>query len=304
MENWKNDFIKILGNSKLNTNDIEKAFELKSKNIPSLLYQFRPDTDYAIKNFLDGVLYLSSPQKFNDPYDAKPLFNPDKVIKLSLEEKYIREYLYKLVGSNDIFSEDFTDKTKYLMNKLQNLLISQTNNLGISCFTENDYKNVLMWSHYANYHKGFCVEYDIRNFDDNNFLRFLYPVIYSNEIYDLAEHLFAMLKSYTHPKHPTFNNIVNMTVVPLYKSLEWQYEKEWRLVIDKNLIRLDDNKLTISQKPKAIYLGVNIKKEVKKTLKSFADDNNIPLFEMYQKGNEYKLIAKDFSGEILKKQEV
>ena len=73
---------------------------------------------------------------------------------------------------------------------------------------------------------------------------------------------------------------------------------------DKNLIRLDDNKLTISQKPKAIYLGVNIKKEVKKTLKSFADDNNIPLFEMYQKGNEYKLIAKDFSGEILKKQEV
>ena len=138
MENWKNDFIKILGNSKLNTNDIEKAFELKSKNIPSLLYQFRPDTDYAIKNFLDGVLYLSSPQKFNDPYDAKPLFNPDKVIKLSLEEKYIREYLYKLVGSKDIFSEDFTDKTKYLMNKLQNLLISQTNNLGISCFTEND----------------------------------------------------------------------------------------------------------------------------------------------------------------------
>ena len=42
---------------------------------------------------------------------------------------------------------------------------------------------MLMWAHYADSHKGFCVEYDIPTPDEHNInlLQNLLPVIYSDE---------------------------------------------------------------------------------------------------------------------------
>jgi hypothetical protein len=47
--------------------------------------------------------------------------------------------------------------------------------------------SILMWSHYGSNHQGFCIEYDLEKFDpDDAFLRNLYPVTYSHQLFDLT----------------------------------------------------------------------------------------------------------------------
>jgi hypothetical protein len=45
-----------------------------------------------------------------------------------------------------------------------------------------------MWSHYADHHRGFCIEYDLESLGDSNhfFRKNLYPVLYSADLYDLS----------------------------------------------------------------------------------------------------------------------
>ena len=45
------------------------------------------------------------------------------------------------------------------------------------CFTE-DFKNNLMWAHYADGYRGVCIKYDINMMDDENILRSIFPVSY------------------------------------------------------------------------------------------------------------------------------
>ena len=41
------------------------------------------------------------------------------------------------------------------------------NNTRIICFSEL-YDSMLMWSHYAKYHQGFCIEYETPDYSDDN----------------------------------------------------------------------------------------------------------------------------------------
>lgn len=292
MEKWIKEYIKIIGNVKLKSEKIEDAFLIKYEHIPDKLYRFRPCNKYALDCLFNSQLYLSSPSNFNDPYDAKPLFNPDIVVELALMNKYVKNCLCKIVGTDDIHSKLFIGRVKKLMSKLQNLLIQENEKLGIACFSENDYSNILMWSHYADCHKGFCLEYDYSKIEsENNLTRFICPVVYSDKIYDLSKHIFMMIKSYAHPNKPSFNNIVNMSIVPLYKSKEWSYEKEWRLVYNKELLKINNPCIDFI-KPCAIYLGTNIQSKYRSALINYAKTKNIDIFDVLQKGNEYKLVQQ------------
>lgn len=86
----------------------------------------------------------------------------------------------------------------------------------VSCFFEGNIQNSLMWAHYANNHKGFCIEYELKESDPQifNFNRVNYvstlPEIYATEL--------------------LFNPYETVARVVYSKSIEWSYEKEWRYV--------------------------------------------------------------------------
>ncbi|MEO7559630.1 MAG: DUF2971 domain-containing protein, partial [Nitrosospira sp.] len=90
--------------------------------------------------------------------------------------------------------------------------VKHTNKLGILCFTEDDL-NLLMWSHYADNHKGFALQFDLAQ-DVKTMLR-ISKVDYSND----------------YPR-VNLNNLTNdIKVVFLRKSEGWKYEREWRMII-------------------------------------------------------------------------
>ena len=81
---------------------------------------------------------------------------------------------------------------------------------------------MLMWAHYASYHQGFCVEYDLSNIEPLDYRkRFLFPVTYSDDVFDATEHYKKDMDD------ENYNNIY-LARAALVKAKDWQYEKEWR----------------------------------------------------------------------------
>lgn len=124
------------------------------------------------------------------------------------------------------------------------------NNYGVYSLTKDPY-NIVMWSHYSNDHKGFCVGFDTEmliKFFENYFISYqklieLYEVTYIKKFPKLV-------RSNLSNDEVVFESVFN-------KSKFWDYEKEWRLIalsednpnfpviLDRNLI-------------KEIILGCNI----------------------------------------------
>ena len=76
-----------------------------------------------------------------------------------------------------------------------------------------------MWGHYANKHNGFCLEYDVSLFSSE--LQLVMPVVYTQKPFDASMIL---------DMRGIDDKYANLCP-SLFKSMDWSYEKEWRLVL-------------------------------------------------------------------------
>src|SRR5574344_248113 len=283
IEEWKDEYIKCLNGKTCQDLKIKESFYIVKSYIPNSLFRFRPLTnipennEYEFNNLETNKIWLSNPNTFNDPYDSKPLFN--------------KEYFLKMLG------KQYLKYGEKLVKSLKEMAESNCDYFRIGCFTENDYSNILMWSHYANSHQGFCLRYDYASVNENIkecFYHDIKPVLYSEKIFDLSEHFITMLKSAESNKNAEkkiyFNNLIFYAIV-LYKSVYWEYEKEWRMVKETRLHMIEN--LTDVPQPSAIYIGTNTSEENEKRLITIAQKNKIQIYKMERKNDNYKLIANE-----------
>ena len=113
-------------------------------------------------------------------------------------------------------------------------LVEARNNVGICSLAEsNDIED--MWMNYANNYSGYCVEFDMADYEYN---KYLLPVIYEvqketdliNSIVKniLGQTIFALSKEQIDIER---NHILKLLTT---KDVKWSYQKEWRLVGDAN----------------------------------------------------------------------
>lgn len=145
-----------------------------------------------------------------------------------------------------------------------------------------DYRNRLMWAHYTNNHKGFCIEYD---FSDRSTLDSVHvlPIIYSKERpkLPLKQAIVGSRKNWDDAKR-------KFLMVLLTKDDAWSYENEWRAIIDA---KADPN----LKMPKitCIYLGTQINKWNKTKIIKIAKKHSIPVKQMVLDRGTYELHAED-----------
>ena len=147
-----------------------------------------------------------------------------------------------------------------------------------------------MWAHYTDSHKGFAVEYDFRNYStpcvscQNKCLQehyeSLFPVVYSIEKFNakdfLSEYMLQIFMSnFSNNLFIPKDDVLAIYKIFLHKSLDWEYENEWRF------ISMCQNHPGIKVKPSAIYLGCKMEQSNRNELCSFARENNIPIYQMY-----------------------
>lgn len=209
--------------------------------------------EYLSHLFIEGKLYHSVPENFNDPFECRPHFNwpnsPSKVqgirkhlIKVLVKNGYTRKNSNMLVSKN-------MGRPGFIQDKIYSSIQRVFSEIRIASFTTKK-ENLLFWSHYADSHKGFCVEYDST----------LMPISYAFKVQYKDE--------YPEVIYPSKNDVVNFKPA-LIKSTAWEYEEEYRIIFVPEAFqpKNDGTSLILNDKEmKNVYLGANMTNENKKTL--------------------------------------
>lgn len=144
----------------------------------------------------------------------------------------------------------------------------------VTCFSEKN-DSIIMWSYYADNHKGVCLEYTPSLLNDM-------------EIYNSIQKV-----NYNRIQKNIVSNCIDTDYVNMMyfnKASCWKHEKEWRIVLKENVERLYFPCLT------GIYLGVNFRDEHNGDEKFIRiinaiqnSKNKIGLYEAVPDNNMYKL---------------
>ena len=155
-----------------------------------------------------------------------------------------------------------------------------------------------MWSHYADKHKGACIEYEI---DDKDFK----PVNYSENlpVFQITRLLGIVLGHMFLGEDPDMEKEeYQFALEPLLtKSNDWKYEGEVRCVYPNNKPNakihpgLDDdgNEIKLLDMPqiKKIYIGCKADKDFELEIKNLA--GGIPVVRMKMADSEYKVFPEE-----------
>ncbi len=154
-----------------------------------------------------------------------------------------------------------------------------------------DYRNRLMWSHYADSHKGFCIEYDFSAYCEEIRNMLILPVVYSDTRTKLPWDIAVAKDS----NDDVLKNkaAYTMLISLLTKDEIWSYENEWRII---RFASNDDNGENIKMPLiSCIYIGALCSEEDKKMLIQIAKEKNISVKQMVVDRGEYILHAKEIN---------
>lgn len=232
------------------------------------------DIIYAIENLANSQLFFNNPVNFNDPYDSRAycfyLGKKEQFIE-SIQNAGIISYEQAAVEFGlDISNELVEERGEYYYAKYSKIFkkevihgdIPKEKYPKICCFSETC-KSILMWSHYADRHKGICLRFrsakDLLKKEENKYYLEFVP----SNIAEVCQLVINELDKYckfnnfgsTIPSQNIFYKIafqkvdyknkipepVNLFDEDLYVKLhrfllnkfkKWEYEKEYRLIID------------------------------------------------------------------------
>lgn len=194
------------------------------------LYQYKTISEYSLLNLKNNQIYLNIVNELNDPFEGLYAYDVPQNLQLdfinfnnSLEPfESISEGQYESLSAQAFESnDDFFRK-----------------NFRMTCFSTN-HCSTTMWGHYADKHKGMCVEYKpihkepFRLAKKVEYLEEPYKIIISskedlNEKYFIQEHITRLFR----------------------KHIDWQLESEWRIVNGEELFTYKPNEIT------GIYFGL------------------------------------------------
>jgi len=228
------------------------------------VYKYRGESfERDIKTAINNQIYISSKEKLNDPCEA--LF----------DDNHLRKYIHIV----DNIKTPYKSGTQ-LYNELINEIRQSFGVYSLSF----DIDNELLWSYYANGHKGFCIEYELEILRD-----LLIQDCYKNVIQ-------VRYKNEPPILHFKFSDDINEVVYIMhgYKSKEWEHEREIRIIADKlELVDINRDAMT------AIYFGIRMASLEKEIIINAFQDRNIKFYQMQLKPNSYLLEAKLLRSNII-----
>jgi len=267
------------------------------------LYKFRSVDTNNIVALANRQLWFSSRDDFNDPFEGSWIRNNhisqemlSTAVYKSKEDIGEKKYL-KMLFDMGLKEEGLTNDTLFQRMAEHDLdvLINEVHGSKIVCLSmeseSNDpIENNLMWSHYADGLRGYCLVFDNEALQQDvheSSDRSMRPieVEYKNIPNTLKLDEFVRSKGMLGNDDTDFVQSVTETIAT--KSLDWKYENEMRIV------SLSKDKFhTYSQSTlKEIVLGEKMSPSHKKLVKDtvLANHPNILIKEARLKPNSYKI---------------
>lgn len=259
-------------------------------SIPDRLYRYRPPTRYTLENLQKRRFWFSKPKNFNDPFDCAIRVDrndiPDeefwRLFRYFQEEKGDQAVQHFLRDGD--LTEGFKEKarrgTRNAYKRQVSTILSERGAVCLSAVPPDDRDSILQWSHYAEGHKGFCLEFD------TNFSLFgeegeVFEVEYSNSV----------------PSLNPFDIIIDdadlLTPMIATKADCWAYEQEWRL------FHKEGDK-AYSYPPEclaAVYLGCEAEDDFRQEVRSIVRNSSTDLYEVERDQRRFELHIEPFDTE-------
>ncbi len=218
----------------------------------------------------------------NPFYDGMPIF--DEIMNMVLKSKMQQDKKYK---------ERLEIEKNIFLSRIDESIKKIKDNLLVSCFS-NKNDSILMWSHYADKHKGICVEFEV---ESSNF----YKVEYGKKRlkFDLNT-ICCIVLAYDYlgedinPENPGIKKAVLKMLTQ--KFIDWQYESEFRTIHTKSeknedIYKPKDKYLLKMPSINKIFVGCKMAQKQKKQLTK--DYPNIKIVEMIESETEYSVHPKE-----------
>ena len=237
--------------------------EILTNKRPRNLYKYR-SIKSAIGFLKNSSIYFSNYKEFNDPFESackkKYDFTPRQYFETF--QKWGVNYLDSAIKAEEIRLGLVNPKD--LLKKSTDMIF---NRFSYFCMAEEP-NNILMWSHYADSHKGVCFKFDLLQ-DLDTFL-ITVPVDYNSD----------------YPEFDTLNE--NPSKIIIRKSPCWSYEKEHRAikVNSPGLYKINKKALV------GIIYGCRTSAENKKEIKRLVEQNefnDVQFSETKVNPNAYQL---------------
>ncbi|MBQ0089249.1 MAG: DUF2971 domain-containing protein [Prevotellaceae bacterium] len=293
--------------------------------IPERLYKYRSCEGNHIFAFEKDELWLSTSDLFNDPFDTLIQYDEDKIrtaFDCALQPDIFNAMLNHIVADGEMAepvnplvdsakNENMRVKIIEAMSHAKNfmpseeqkvqLIIQKEANLtllpkiaqrfsSVACFSEK-IDSILLWSHYSYNHTGFALGYDLRPLllpNEKNVG--LFPVIYSKKRYNAEQYFLYLFGSLM--QIPVKNaDLMSSIKLLLYKSNEWQYEQEWRLIKSEASNLFEGHSKPVGLKPNSIYYGCHISQENYQRLHEIALRKNLEehFMKLDNASDEYRM---------------
>ena len=224
------------------------------------VFRYRSNNIKVLEELAENYVYFTNREKLNDPYDCYPgMIKISEDINLLLDSTFDHDsFISESILSTEELSQrrDYYSKNPELfVGIIKDQIDKILNKLGFACFSKQA-TNLLMWSHYANFHKGLCIEFDITL--DKGFFNNLSPMDYLDEM-------------------PKFTYPFKMGDAIFHKALTTKH-KGWVNEEELRVVRSEHGRCTFDPKcVKSIYFGIdaspNFIKEVFKATRHYANIN-------------------------------
>ncbi len=290
---------------------LTKLYDENSDDV-CVLYKYYKCSHQSISLLKDNKLWFSNHSNLNDPFDCL-IRLPSKITQHNIN--IIKDYLKETSGFSLKISDD-SNVSEYIgqiedsiplenlalmalqfddANLLQHIKKVELNDIWIKrlfelsldiqmillnemtvfCVSENP-NDQLLWGHYGDSHKGFCVGYvcpvGILN------PQLIHKLTYTNKV-PMIDPIDFIIDPYK-----TFQDLI------LTKPVDWKYECEWRLTLG-NMPGLNSSPLPI----KKIIFGERLTDENEKLIKSQLAGKEIVYsrVEPNIKNSKYSLVLRD-----------
>ena len=227
-----------------------------------LLYKYTSFSKYTESVVSTPELWFSAPTKLNDPFECRPWFEFKYEGHQLVESmaRHLRSVNPSIVQDNataqavGIFLEGRHRNPDMWDSLRKDIAARIAQDIGILCLSATG-DNILMWSHYANYHTGICLGFEWSEYTP--FFGRAQEVKYEIDL----------------PTVDVFNTSHHQQVDQIFltKFSDWHYEQEWRIIdhdADPSLLQYP------SELMKTITFGLNTSPQDRERVREWAESRS------------------------------
>lgn len=225
------------------------------------VYKYRGGNEATFDRDLDSIRknYFWAPKfnELNDPFEG--LF-------LGIQDNFIAKLLKKQLG----------DTLEKVGEAYINVLNFHKESKGIYSLSKT-YNNELLWAHYGDSHKGFCIEYDTEKLKKSY-------IGYETYEFDVEYESTPREITFEDALSVNRNTLAEIKKIFGRKPLSWKYEKEYRIITNLSKSHPYDFDALIG-----IYFGLRMEDEQKEKIRKTLSGRGISFYQMILKENSYQL---------------